>query len=134
MESRAKAPQTLAETVNAYQSGGERAAHEYLEELWRTQHVRAFVFDPSGHELAGRPVPPWIEDVTAGCSAAMSGPPHHHGWMDNLLPDRIVRQALTLDGKRYTMMLELPPAPSEYFLDRMTSRGWESRSRSFPRD
>ena len=43
--------QTLAETVNAYQSGGEHAAHDYLEALGHTQHVRAFVFDPSGHEL-----------------------------------------------------------------------------------
>jgi two-component system sensor histidine kinase CpxA len=31
--------------------------------------------------------------------------------MDNLLPDRIKRQALTLDGKRYTLILELPPGP-----------------------
>ena len=49
-----EAPQILAEAVNAYQSGGERGTHEYLEEVWHTQHVRAFVFDPSGHELAGR--------------------------------------------------------------------------------
>ena len=39
-------PQILAEAVNAYQSGGERGAHDYLEELLHTQHVRAFVFDP----------------------------------------------------------------------------------------
>jgi two-component system sensor histidine kinase CpxA len=112
-------PQILAEVVNAYQSGGERGAHDYLEELWHTQHVRAFVFDPSGHELSGRPAPPWIEDVRQG-GASQGGPPHgglphHHGWMDNLLPDRIMRQALTLDGKRYTMVLELPPGPRVFF-------------------
>ena len=61
-----QAPQILAEAVNAYQSGGEHGAHDYLEELWHTQHVRAFVFDPAGHELAGRHVPPWIEDVRQG--------------------------------------------------------------------
>jgi two-component system sensor histidine kinase CpxA len=35
--------------------------------------------------------------------------------MDNLLPDRIMRQALTLDGKRYTLVLELPPGPRVFF-------------------
>lgn len=111
-------PQTLAEVVNAYQSGGERGAHDYLEELWHTQRVRAFVFDPSGHELSGRSVPPWIEDLRQG-DASQGGPPrggpHHRGWMDNLLPDRIMRQALTLDGKRYTLVLELPPGPRVFF-------------------
>jgi two-component system sensor histidine kinase CpxA len=106
--------QTLAEVVNAYQSGGERGAHDYLEELWHTQHVRAFVFDPSGHELAGRPVPPWIEDVRRG-APPRGGPLHRRIWMDNLLPDRIVREALTLDGKRYTLVLELPPGPGVFF-------------------
>src|ERR1019366_1244436 len=115
--------QTLAEAVNAYQSGGERGAHEYLEELWHTQHVRAFVFDPSGHELSGRVVPPWIEDVRQGRpssggmtgGAAHGGPPRHRGWMDSLLPDRVMREALTLDGKRYTLVLELPPGPRVFF-------------------
>jgi two-component system, OmpR family, sensor histidine kinase CpxA len=119
-----QAPQTLAEAVNAYQTGGQRAAHDYLEELWRTQHVRAFVFDPAGHELSGRQhVPPWIEDSvgattqggTAQGGSARTGPSRHRSWMDNLLPDRIVRQALTLDGKRYTLVLELPPGPRAFF-------------------
>jgi two-component system sensor histidine kinase CpxA len=111
--------QILAEVVNAYQGGGERGAHDYLEEVWHTQHVRAFVFDPSGHELSGRQVPPWIEDVRQGTpphgGAPHGGLPHHRGWMDSLLPDRIIRQALTLDGKRYTLVLELPPGPRVFF-------------------
>ncbi len=114
-----QAPQTLAEAVNAYQSGGERGVHEYLEEFWHAQHVRAFVFDASGHELSGRPVPPWIEDVRQGRpsqdGAARGGPTHHRSWMDSLLPDRILREALTLDGKRYTLVLELPPGPGIFF-------------------
>src|SRR6266853_4391612 len=112
-------PQILAEAVNAYQSGGERGVHDYLEELLHTQHVRAFVFDPSGHELSGRQVPPWIEDTRQGVplhgGAPRGGLPHHHGWIDSLLPDRIFRQALTLDGKRYTLVLELPPGPRVFF-------------------
>ncbi len=107
-------PQILAEAVNAYQSGGERGAHDYVEEVWQTQHMRAFVFDPSGHELTGRLVPPWIEDVRQGV-APRGGPLHHRGWMDKLMRDPILRQALTLDGKRYTLVLELPAGPRVFF-------------------
>jgi two-component system sensor histidine kinase CpxA len=109
-----QAPQILAEAVNAYQSGGEHGAHEYLEELWHTQHVRAFVFDLAGHEVSGRHVPSWIEDVRQGGSLR-GGPPRHRGWIDKLLPPPLVRQALTLDGKRYTIVLELPPGPRIFF-------------------
>lgn len=109
-----ESPQILAEVVNAYQSGGERGAHGYLEEIWHKQQVRAFIFDQSGHELAGQRVPPWIEDVRQGAAPRM-GPPHHRGWIDNFLPPRIVKRALTLDGKRYTLILELPPGPRVFF-------------------
>ncbi len=109
-----QAPQILAEVVNAYQSGGEHGAHDYLEELWHTQHVRAFAFDPTGHELSGRHVPSWVEDVRQGGSLRGGGP-RHRGWTDNLMPDRMLRQALTLDGKRYTLVLELPPGPRVFF-------------------
>ena len=106
--------QILAEAVNAYWSGGERGTHEYLEGLWHTQHVRAFVFDPAGHELAGRQVPGWVEDVRQGVTPR-GGPAHHRGWMDRLMPAPFLRLALTLDGKRYTMVWELAPAPRVFF-------------------
>jgi two-component system, OmpR family, sensor histidine kinase CpxA len=109
-----EAPQILAEAVNAYQSGGEHGTHEYLEEVWHTQHVRAFVFDPTGHELAGRMAPPWIEDVRRGVTSR-GAPPHYRGWMSRLMPDPMLRQALTLDGKRYTLVLELRPEPRIFF-------------------
>ncbi|MGA9503414.1 MAG: ATP-binding protein [Terriglobales bacterium] len=114
-----QAPQTLAEAVNAYQTAGQHGVHEYLEDLFRTQHVRAFVFDSEGHELSGRHVPPWIEDSREGAAQPGANPrggsPYHRSWMDNLMPDRIIRQALTLDGKRYTLVLELPPGPRSFF-------------------
>ncbi|HEY6303722.1 MAG TPA: ATP-binding protein [Terriglobales bacterium] len=118
-----QAPQTLAEAVNAYQTGGPHAAHDYLEEIWRGQHVRAYVFDPAGNELSGRHVPPWIEASREGAAPGAArpsgdshgGPAYHHSFIDNLLPDRIRRQALTLDGKRYTLILELPPGPRGFF-------------------
>lgn len=102
-------PQALAEVVNAYRNGGEKGARSYLDELQRTQHVRAFVFDSTGRELSGRMAPPWVEDMRSG------GPLHHHGWLDRFLPDRFSRQALTLDGQRYTLVLGLPPGPGAFF-------------------
>ncbi|HYU46208.1 MAG TPA: ATP-binding protein [Terriglobales bacterium] len=93
--------QILAEAVSAYQNGGERGAFDYIEELQRAQHVRVFVFDPAGRELSGRMPPPWIEDIRRGIT------PRHRSWIESLLPDRFVRQGLTLDGKRYTLVLEL---------------------------
>jgi two-component system sensor histidine kinase CpxA len=98
-------PEILAEAVNAYQSGGEHAAHDYLESFWRKEEIRAFVFDPTGKELSGHQhIPPWIE----GSRRSL---PFNHSWWDNLMPDRIKRQALTLDGKRYTLVMEMPPSP-----------------------
>ncbi|MFZ3341619.1 MAG: ATP-binding protein [Terriglobales bacterium] len=95
----------LAEAVNAYHSGGEHAAHDFLDAFWRKEHVRAFVFDPTGKEMSGHQhIPPWIED-------ARRNAPLHRSWLDNMMPARIKRQALTLDGKRYTLVLELPPGP-----------------------
>ncbi len=115
----AEGPQILAEVVNAYQSGGEHAAHDYVEELWRTQHVWALVFDPAGHEISGRPGRPRMDDTRPDAPPPdipmRGGVPHHHGWLDNLIPNRVIRQALTLDGKRYTLMLILPPGPRVFF-------------------
>ena len=42
-------------------------------------------------------------------------PAHHRGWLDSLLPSRVIRQSLTLDGKRYTLVLVLPPGPRVFF-------------------
>ena len=115
----AEGPQILAEVVNAYQSGGERAAHDYVEELWRTQHVWALVFDPAGHEISGRPGRPRMDDTRPDAPPPdipmRGGVPHHHGWLDNLIPNRVIRQGLTLDGKRYTLVLILPPGPRVFF-------------------
>jgi two-component system sensor histidine kinase CpxA len=113
-------PQILAEVVNAYQSGGEHAAHDYVEELWRTKHVWALVFDPAGHDISGRPGPsPRMEEFHEGDpppDRPLRGfPAHHRGLMDYLLPNRVIRQGLTLDGKRYTLILILPPGPGVFF-------------------
>ena len=99
----------LAEAVNAYNTGGTPATHEYLEKLWHADHVRAFVFDPAGKELSGHQhIPPWIEERRQGTTS-------HRNWLDYLIANRFPRQALTLDGKRYTLVLEPPPRPRIFF-------------------
>src|ERR1700749_4533529 len=69
----AQGQEVIAETVNAYQTGGETAARNYLETVRNNERVRAFVFDEHGRELGGRHAPPWIED-------ARRNVPFHHGW------------------------------------------------------
>jgi two-component system sensor histidine kinase CpxA len=95
----------INEAVAAYQSGGEKAASEYLEQLPETQHLRGFVFDSSGRELSGRMVFPWIQDMRR------SGHVHHHSWMDSFLPERFYRQIQSVQGQEYTLVLEFPPGP-----------------------
>jgi two-component system, OmpR family, sensor histidine kinase CpxA len=97
----------LAEAVNAYQTGGEHAAREYLESVRNTEHARVFVFDPTGKELGGRHVPPWIEDSRRGI-----GP---RGWLEGIWPSHIKRLAWTLDNKRYTLVMEMPPGFRVFF-------------------
>ena len=101
-------PEVIAEAVNAYNTGGEAGARAYFEAIRNTERVRAYVFNDHGQELGGRHVPPWIED-------ARRDTPFHHGWLDNLMPDRIKRQGLTLDGKRYILVIEVPPGPRVFF-------------------
>jgi two-component system, OmpR family, sensor histidine kinase CpxA len=97
----------LADAVNVYQTKGEKGAREYLEGVRNTEHARVFVFDSAGKELGGRHVPPWIEESRRGISP--------HGFMDGILPSHIKRLAWTLDGKRYTLIMEMPPGFRVFF-------------------
>jgi two-component system sensor histidine kinase CpxA len=102
-------PEVLADAVSTYQGGGDRALREYLEQLWQTEHVRAFVFDSTGRELTGHHhIPPWIDDARRGVN-------FHRGWLDNLMPSRIVTHSLTLNSHRYTLVIEMPPGPRVFF-------------------
>ena len=101
--------QVLVGAVNAYRVGGEHAAGEYLEDLQQSQHLHAYVFDQSGREISGRLAPPWIADMFR------TGRPHHHNWIDRLLPDRFFAEGQTIAGQRYTLVFELPPGPRVFF-------------------
>jgi len=103
---RAKA---LTDAVNAYQSGGQRAAGEYLEDFQSAQHVRAYVYDPNGREITGRLAPPWVEEMRR------TGRHRRRGWLESLLPERLSRQSLTLNGQPYMIVLETFPGPGVFF-------------------
>jgi two-component system, OmpR family, sensor histidine kinase CpxA len=91
----------LTEAVNAYRSGTEHAAGEYLENLQHAQHIRAYVFDGSGREITGRLAPPWIEDMRR------TGQHRRHSWMESMMAPRLSRQTLTIDGQAYTIVVEV---------------------------
>src|SRR5436309_6186733 len=90
----------ISEAATQYQSGGEPAAARYLEDFNRTQNLRAFIFDPAGHEISGQMVFPWIEDMRR------TGHVHHHSWPDRFLPERFLRETHTINGQAYTLVLE----------------------------
>ncbi len=108
-EPRFELAKVLTEAVNAYHSGGEHAVGQYLEDLQVAQHVRVNVYDQSGRELSGRVAPPWIDDMRR------TGQHRHRSWMEGMLPERLSRQTLTIDGQQYTLVLETFPGPTIFF-------------------
>ena len=100
-----QATRVIAEAVSAYQSGGEKAAGEYLHDLEHAQSLHVYVFDSAGREISGRKVSPWVEDIRR------NGHIHLHGWMDRFLPERFYRQIENVQGQDYTLVLEFPPGP-----------------------
>ncbi len=100
----------LTDAIAAYESGGTPQAHEYLENLQRTQHVRAYVFDEQGTEISGRSSPGWAEHVAAGRPL-----PPHPG-MIFPRPQILTEARASSDGKHlYTIAMELPPGPRVFF-------------------
>ena len=84
--------QVLVGAVNAYRAGGEHAAGEYLEDLQQSQHIHAYVFDPSGPgnlraagpaldrgNVSYRPVPPSWLDRPPAARALLRGRSNHRG-------------------------------------------------------
>ena len=99
----------LAEAVDAFRSGGEHAAGQYLEDLQHAQHIRAYVYDPSGREITGRLAPPWIEEMRR------TGQHRHHSWMEAIMAPRLSRQSLTIDGQPYMIVVEVFTGSTVFF-------------------
>jgi two-component system sensor histidine kinase CpxA len=101
---------TLTEAIGAYESGGTQRAHEYLEDLQRTHHVRAYVFDEQGNEISGRSSQGWAEHVAAGKPL-----PPRPG-MVFPRPQILTESKASSDGRHlYTIAMELPPGPRVFF-------------------
>jgi signal transduction histidine kinase len=100
----------LTDAISAYESGGTAQAHEYLENLQMSQHVRAYVFDEQGTEISGRSSPGWAEHVAAGRPL-----PPHPG-MIFPRPQILTESRASSDGRHlYTIAMELPPGPRVFF-------------------
>jgi signal transduction histidine kinase len=96
----------LTEAITAYEQGGTPQAHEYLENLQRTQHVRAYVFDEQGIEISGRSSQGWAEHVAAGRPV-----PQRPGMLFPR-PQILTESKASSDGHHfYTIAMELPPGP-----------------------
>jgi two-component system sensor histidine kinase CpxA len=96
----------LNEAVAAYEEGGEKQLREYLDDLDKTQHVRAYLFDEHMDELSHRGAPDWAMRVAAG------GPRSpHDGFLFPAPPVQRDSKA-SLDGKhRFIVVMGLPPGP-----------------------
>ena len=100
----------LNESVNAYEEGNETQLRDYMENVERTQHVRAYLFDERGNELSGRGAPDWAMRVAAG------GPRSPRDGFIIPAPPVQRDSRASSDGKhRYTVVLGLPPGPRVFF-------------------
>ena len=100
----------LNDAVSAYEEGGEENLRNYLENVDRTQHVRAYLFDERGNELSRRPAPEWAMRVASG------GPRIPHDGFVFPAPPMQRDSRASSDGKhRYTVVLGLPPGPRVFF-------------------
>ena len=96
----------LSEAVQIYERAGQAELRRYLEDVREAQHVRAFLFDEKGQELSGRAVPHWADSVARGVM------PRPHDLWQWFAPSPFQRRALTASsGRRYTMVVLLPPGP-----------------------
>jgi two-component system sensor histidine kinase CpxA len=100
----------LNEAVSSYEEGGELQLRQYMENLEKTQHVRAYLFNEKGEELSRRGAPDWAMRVAAG------GPRvPHEGFMFPAPPAPRESRASSDGLHRYTLVLGLPPGPRVFF-------------------
>jgi two-component system, OmpR family, sensor histidine kinase CpxA len=100
----------LTDAIGAYEHGGTQQAHDYLETLQHTHHVRAYVFDEQGNEISGRSSQGWAEHVAAGKPL-----PPRPG-MIFPRPQILTESKASSDGRHlYTIAMELPPGPRVFF-------------------
>jgi two-component system sensor histidine kinase CpxA len=100
----------LNEAVQAYQTGGQEGARNYLRTVRDAEHVRLFLFDENTRDLTGRTPPEWILRVARGQTATADRLWGRFG------PGRFLRQsAASADGHSYTLVIEFPPEDHGFF-------------------
>src|SRR5882724_4255475 len=117
--------QILSQAVQAYESGGQAALAQYLDQVRQSQGVRAFLLDENDQELSGRRLPDWAKD--GGRRRPRPSRGGFWGWMAT----RPQRQSITsASGRRYTLVMFPPPHGP---LENRDYMGWEFSSRFFLR-
>ena len=105
-------------SVEAYQNSGAEGVSRYLSDLQTTQHVRAFLFDDDGKEISGARPPEFVENFQQGRPITGAG-------LLRFAPGRFLRQtSITVNGKRFTLVMSLPPAPPSFFGPRSVPGLW----------
>jgi len=102
--------QVLNDSVAAYEDGSQQQLREYFENLEKTQHLRAYLFDEHHVEVSGRGAPEWAIRVATG------GPRAPHDGFLFPAPPMARDSRASADAKhRYTVVLGLPPGPRVFF-------------------
>jgi len=97
----------LNESINTYEQNGRTGLREYLENLERTQHVRAYLYNENMEEVSHRGAPEWALRVATGGSRIP-----HEGFIFPTPPPVLRDSRASSDGlHRYTLVLSPPPGP-----------------------
>jgi two-component system sensor histidine kinase CpxA len=103
-------PKFLADSVDAYESGGPEKLHDYLRSVHDAQHVRMVLYR-DGRNLSGHFVAPWFDEVAKGkrhTADTLWGRLNPHFQM--------LKASMTAaDGHSYTLVTELPPGETAMF-------------------
>jgi two-component system, OmpR family, sensor histidine kinase CpxA len=95
----------LSKAIQTYEQGGPAEARKYFDEVRDTLHVRAYLLDDKGEDVAGRELPHWAESLAKGVA-----PPRRDFWQ-SVTPSPFRHQVTTASsGHRYTLVAFLPPS------------------------
>jgi len=97
----------LNESINTFEQNGRTGLRDYLENLERTQRVRAYLYNENMEEVSHRGAPEWALRVATGGSRIP-----HEGFVFPTPPPVLRDSRASSDGlHRYTLVLSPPPGP-----------------------
>jgi len=100
----AEQAQILSQAVQTYETGGQAALAQYLDQVRQSQGARAYLLDENDQELSGRRSRDWAKDGEHRRPRSSRG--GFLGWM----AARPQRQSITsASGHRYTLVMFPPP-------------------------